>query len=73
MSRAGHLDIDTREVDPLAQSMVVVLTYWLSYEYVRNPRGRSSLRTPRGPCCAAPTTRCTCWRRIWRRNSGGIC
>jgi hypothetical protein len=22
----------------LAQSMVVVLTYWLSYEYVRNPR-----------------------------------
>jgi AcrR family transcriptional regulator len=38
MSHAGHLDIDTREVDPLAQSMVVVLTYWLSYEYVRNPR-----------------------------------
>jgi AcrR family transcriptional regulator len=38
MSRAGHLDIDAREVDTLAQSMVVVLTYWLSYEYVRNPR-----------------------------------
>lgn len=38
LDRAGHLDIDPREVDTLAQSMVVVLTYWLSYEYVRNPR-----------------------------------
>ena len=38
LDRAGHLDIDAREVDTLAQSMVVVLTYWLSYEYVRNPR-----------------------------------
>jgi AcrR family transcriptional regulator len=38
MARAGHLEIDLREVDALAQSMVVVLTYWLSYEYVRNPR-----------------------------------
>jgi len=38
MARAGHLEIDPREVDALAQSMVVVLTYWLSYEYVRNPR-----------------------------------
>lgn len=38
MSQAGHLAIDPREVDALAQSMVVVLTYWLSYEFVRNPR-----------------------------------
>ncbi|MBU1357819.1 MAG: TetR/AcrR family transcriptional regulator [Gammaproteobacteria bacterium] len=38
MAEAGHLQLDEREVDPLAQSMVVVLTYWLSYEYVRNPR-----------------------------------
>ena len=38
MSRAGHLEIDPREVDTLAQSMVVVLTYWLSFEYVRDPR-----------------------------------
>ncbi|GAA4337475.1 TetR/AcrR family transcriptional regulator [Variovorax defluvii] len=38
MSRAGHLSIDERELDPLARSMVVVLTYWLNYEYVRNPR-----------------------------------
>ena len=34
----GFERLDAREVDPLAQSMVVVLTYWLSYEYVRNPR-----------------------------------
>ncbi|RYF33181.1 MAG: TetR/AcrR family transcriptional regulator [Comamonadaceae bacterium] len=38
LDQAGHLEIDAREVDALAQSMVVVLTYWLSYEYVRNPR-----------------------------------
>jgi AcrR family transcriptional regulator len=38
LGRAGHLEIDAREVQMLAQSMVVVLTYWLSYEYVRNPR-----------------------------------
>jgi len=38
MGAAGHLAIDPREVDALAQSMVVVLTYWLSFEYVRNPR-----------------------------------
>ncbi len=36
--RAGHLEIDAREADPLSRSMLVVLTYWLSYEYVRNPR-----------------------------------
>jgi AcrR family transcriptional regulator len=38
LGHAGHLDIDAHEADVLAQSMVVVLTYWLSYEYVRNPR-----------------------------------
>ena len=38
LSRAGHLEIDAHEVGTLAHSMVVVLTYWLSYEYVRNPR-----------------------------------
>jgi hypothetical protein len=30
--------IDSREAEPVATSMVVVLTYWLSYEYVRDPR-----------------------------------
>jgi AcrR family transcriptional regulator len=38
MSRAGAMRIDSREVDATATSMVVVLTYWLSYEYVRDPR-----------------------------------
>jgi hypothetical protein len=38
MSRAGALKIDSREVEPTATSMVVVLTYWLSYEYVKDPR-----------------------------------
>jgi AcrR family transcriptional regulator len=38
MSRAGAVSIDSREVEPTATSMVVVLTYWLSFEYVRDPR-----------------------------------
>jgi AcrR family transcriptional regulator len=38
MSRSGALNIDSREVEATATSMVVVLTYWLSYEYVRDPR-----------------------------------
>jgi AcrR family transcriptional regulator len=38
MSRTGALAIDSREVEATATSMVVLLTYWLSYEYVRDPR-----------------------------------
>ena len=38
MERAGALKIDSREAGPTATSMVVVLTYWLSFEYVRDPR-----------------------------------
>ncbi len=38
MRRGGALKIDSREVNTTATSMVVVLTYWLSFEYVRNPR-----------------------------------
>jgi len=38
MSRSGAVSIDSREVEGTATSMVVVLTYWLSFEYVRNPR-----------------------------------
>jgi AcrR family transcriptional regulator len=30
--------IDRRDARPMATAMVVVLTYWLSYEYVRDPR-----------------------------------
>ena len=38
MSRNGAVNIDSREVERTATSMVVVLTYWLSFEYVRDPR-----------------------------------
>ena len=38
LSRSGAVAIDAREIEPTATTMVVVLTYWLSYEYVRDPR-----------------------------------
>ena len=38
MNRSGAIKIDSREMEPTATSMVVVLTYWLSFEYVRDPR-----------------------------------
>jgi AcrR family transcriptional regulator len=38
MSSAGAVRIDEQEIGPTATSMVVVLCYWLSYEYVRDPR-----------------------------------
>ena len=39
MGRAACLQhIDARELQATATSMVVVLTYWLSFEYVRDPR-----------------------------------
>jgi AcrR family transcriptional regulator len=34
----GAVKIDLRDVEPVATAMVVVLTYWLSFEYVRDPR-----------------------------------
>jgi AcrR family transcriptional regulator len=38
MNRSGALHIDARALEATATSMVVVLTYWLSFEYVRDPR-----------------------------------
>lgn len=38
MSRAGSIDLDAGELEPTAHCMVVLLTYWLSFEYVRDPR-----------------------------------
>ena len=38
MARAGALQMEARAVESTATSMVVVLTYWLSFEYVRDPR-----------------------------------
>ncbi len=34
----GALKMDAREAGPSANAMVVLLSYWLSYEYVRDPR-----------------------------------
>ena len=38
LQQAGTLQIDPREMAVTATSMVVVLTYWLSFEYASNPR-----------------------------------
>ncbi len=38
MGRAGTLRIGARDQAATATSMVVVLTYWLSFEYVQDPR-----------------------------------
>jgi AcrR family transcriptional regulator len=38
MASAGELDATPFEIESLATNMVVVATWWLSYEYVRNAR-----------------------------------
>jgi AcrR family transcriptional regulator len=38
LDAAGAVHIDARASASTATAMVVVLTYWLSYEYVRDPR-----------------------------------
>jgi AcrR family transcriptional regulator len=38
LSAGGAIHIDSRESASVATAMVVVLTYWLSFEYVRDPR-----------------------------------
>jgi AcrR family transcriptional regulator len=38
MGRAGTLRLDARELDTTSNCMVVVITYWLNFEYVRDPR-----------------------------------
>jgi len=38
LGRGSAVRLDRRDVPAVATSMVVVLTYWLSYEYVREPR-----------------------------------
>ena len=38
MQRCGSLRMDAHEMESMGTTMVVVLTYWLSYEYVRDPR-----------------------------------
>jgi hypothetical protein len=34
----GSLEAGDAQIGAMATNMVVVATYWLSYEYVRNPR-----------------------------------
>jgi AcrR family transcriptional regulator len=38
LAEAGALSATPGEIDALATNMAVVITYWLSFEYVRNPR-----------------------------------
>jgi AcrR family transcriptional regulator len=38
LARTSAVRMDTRDAEPVATAMVVVLTYWLSYEYVCDPR-----------------------------------
>ena len=38
LARGQAVKIDAAQAEPVATAMVVVLTYWLSYEYVRDPR-----------------------------------
>jgi AcrR family transcriptional regulator len=38
LARGSAVKIDAAQAEPVATAMVVVLTYWLSYEYVRDPR-----------------------------------
>jgi AcrR family transcriptional regulator len=38
LTRGSSLQIDPVDAAPASEAMVVVLTYWLSYEYVRDPR-----------------------------------
>ena len=38
LSQASVLSMDSSETDSTATSMVVILSYWLNFEYVRNPR-----------------------------------
>ena len=38
IAAGSGLTIESRDAAPVATAMVVVLTYWLSFEYVRDPR-----------------------------------
>ncbi|PIM53784.1 TetR family transcriptional regulator [Roseateles chitinivorans] len=38
LQASGALTMQVREAVPTANAMVVLLSYWLSYEYVRDPR-----------------------------------
>jgi hypothetical protein len=56
LARGGACASTPREAEPVASAMVVVLTYWLSYEYVRDPRRALEPERERPRWRAAPTT-----------------
>ncbi|MDP3785568.1 MAG: TetR/AcrR family transcriptional regulator [Undibacterium sp.] len=41
----GEFEADDITIEALSTNMVVIATYWLSYEYVRNPRKYTELQT----------------------------
>ena len=41
---AGVLEIDAPAIDPTVTNMLVVLTYWASFEFVQDPRGAQDPR-----------------------------
>jgi len=55
LSRGSTLRIDRRQSEPVASAMVVVLTYWLSYEYVRDPRRALEPESAAAALSRAPT------------------
>ena len=68
IAAGSGLTIEARDAEPVATAMVVVLTYWLSFEYVRDPRralepesgerGALARRLPRAlPAAALPRRR----------------
>ena len=56
MPRGSGLTIEARDAEPVATAMVVVLTYWLSFEYVRDPRRALEPEAASAALCAAPST-----------------
>lgn len=38
LRRTGELDANDAQINTLATNMVLIATYWLNFEYVRNPR-----------------------------------
>ena len=75
LAAAGLMKIDPDNIETLSASMSVMVTYWLSYEYVRDPRralepdsAQAALVRGAHPCARArawptPRLRCTAWGR----------
>ena len=42
---AGAMQATPAEIETLAENMTIIATYWLSYAFVRNPRGQQDGET----------------------------